>query len=339
MNFEHLWILSFLPFAILPWYVLPFKYLEVRNLPIIPIDPASKVLNFLVRFTASLSFIALLFGFANLRSSEKVIEKVGTGAEIVLLLDRSRSMDQPYGKVDPNRSLIINQQSLITKSIAARDVLTDFVKNRPLDFFGLINFSTRPIKIFPLTRKHNVIQQAISASTLGKSLAETDIAAVLTKGLNYFEDRPYTASRLIMLISDGGAQITPITRQKIKDDALRLRVSVYWIYLRGRGSPGIIDEEIQKLSGYGAIPEYFLNEYFKNIGVPYKVYEASDPDQLKLALDDVDKLQKLPTRFTEIVPPESYSNWAYIFSLVMLFPMVLISFFEVSQWSIPKEKY
>ena len=338
MDFERLWILLFLPISILPWYVLPFKSLVVRNLPIIPADSTSKFLDFFVRFTASLSIAALLFGFANPRSKESLVDKVGTGAEIVLLLDRSRSMDQQYGKVDPNRSLMLNLDSSSTKSVAARDVLSNFVKNRPSDFFGLINFSSRPIKVFPLTRKHDVIQKAIAASTLGRGLAETDIAAVLTKGLEYFENRPYTASRVVMLISDGGAQIDPITRQQIKDDAIRLRISVYWIYLRGKGSPGIIDEDIQKLEGYGAIPEYFLNKYFQDLGVPYKVYEASDPDQLKTALDDVDKLQKLPTRFTEIVPPQSFSNLAFLFSLLMLFPIFLTGFFEVSKWSILKEK-
>ena len=338
MNLEYSWILMFLPLSILPWYILPFKTLEVKNLPIIPADSTSKMLDFFIRFTASIGIASLLFGLSNPRSKQVIVEKVGTGAEIVLLLDRSRSMDQPYGKVDLNRSLMLNNDASITKSVAARDVLSNFVENRPTDFFGLINFSSRPIKVFPLTRKHDVIQEAIAASTLGRGLAETDIAAVLTKGLEYFEDRPYTASRVVMLISDGGAQIDPVTRQKIKEEAQRYRISVYWIYLKGKGSPGIIDENVQKLEGYGAIPEYFLNEYFKKLGVPYKVYEASDPDQLKLALEDVDKLQKLPTRFTQIVPPQSFSNIAYLISLIMLFPMVIAGFFEVSKWLILKEK-
>ena len=338
MNFEYLWVLFFLPILILPWYVLPFKTLEVRNLPIIPTDSTSKMLNLFIRITASIGIACLLLGLANPRSEQIVVEKVGTGAEIVLLLDRSRSMDQPYGKVDLNRSLMLNNDASITKSVAARDVLSNFVENRPSDFFGLINFSSRPIKVFPLTRKHAVIQEAIAASTLGRGLAETDIAAVLTKGLEYFEDRPYTASRVVMLISDGGAQIDPITRQQIMEDAQRLQISVYWIYLKGKGSPGIIDENVQKLEGYGAIPEYFLNEYFKKLGVPYKVYEASDPDQLKSALEDVDKLQKLPTRFTQIVPPQSFSSIAYFLSLIMLLPIVVAGFFEVLRWSITKEK-
>ena len=125
---------------------------------------------------------------------------------------------------------------------------------------------------------------------------------------------------------------------KIKENAKRLQVSVYWIYLRGRGSPGIVDSQLKDVEGVGAVPEYFLNRYFESLEVPYKVYEASDPEQLKLALEDVNKLQKFPTRFTEIIPPESHSNLAFLFSFIMLFPMFLMIFFEISKWSTTKEK-
>ena len=54
------------------------------------------------------------------------------------------------------------------------------------------------------------------------------------------------------------------------------------------------------------MPEFFLHKYFQSIGVPYKVYEASDNDQLKNALKEIDKLQKLPTRFQVITPPKSF---------------------------------
>ena len=47
-------------------------------------------------------------------------DSTGLGAEIVLLLDRSRSMDQPYGKVDFNRSLIINTKEMTTKKEAQK---------------------------------------------------------------------------------------------------------------------------------------------------------------------------------------------------------------------------
>ena len=337
MYFENLYFIFFLPICILPWLFLPLNSLIVRNLPILPDNKQSLLFELLIKLSLSLSLFFLLIGLSKPTVPETLAEKTGLGAEIVLLLDRSRSMDQPYGKVDPNRSLIINQRAVSTKSVAARDVLKDFVKNRPTDFFGLINFSSRPIKIFPLTQKHDAIQKAISSSTLGRSLAETDISAVLIDGLNYFQNRHYTASRVLMLISDGGALIDPITRVKIKELANKYRVSMYWIYLRGRGSPGIVNEDMNE-DAVGAVPEFFLNQYFKSLGVPYKVYEASDSEQLKMALEEIDKLQKMPTRFIETIPPKSFSHKAFILALILLTPFVFVALFEVSEWVNLKEK-
>ena len=50
--------------------------------------------------------------------------------------------------------------------------------------------------------------------------------------------------------------------------------------------------------------------------MPYKVYEASDNDQLKNALKEIDKLQKLPTRFQVITPPKSLSDTAFLWAFV-----------------------
>ena len=40
---------------------------------------------------------------------------------------------------------------MTTKKEAAKNVLSNFISNRPDDFFGLVNFSSRPIRLFPLT--------------------------------------------------------------------------------------------------------------------------------------------------------------------------------------------
>ena len=59
-----------------------------------------------------------------------------------------------------------------------------------------------------------------------------------------------------MLISDGGAQIDPRTRQEIAELSNRHQISIYWIYLRGRGSPGLTEDQIDS-AGSGAVPEFF----------------------------------------------------------------------------------
>ena len=335
--FESLWVFSLLPLAVLPWIKLPSTPIEVRNLPIVPIDRESNLIELMIRLTLTITIISCLFGLSRPYYGQRMTVSTGIGAEIVLLLDRSRSMDQPYGKVDFSRSLIINTREMTTKKEAAKNVLSNFISNRPDDFFGLVNFSSRPIRLFPLTRNHDSIQGAINASVYGKSLAETDIAAVLLEGLSFFSNRSYTASRVLMLISDGGAQIDPRTRQEIAELSNRYQISIYWIYLRGRGSPGLSEDQIDS-AGSGSVPEFFLHKYFQSIGVPYKVYEASDNDQLKNALKEIDKLQKLPTRFQVITPPKSLSDTAFLWAFVFFTPFLIFSMFEVTRWELQGEQ-
>ncbi|GIR48395.1 MAG: hypothetical protein CM15mP58_04920 [Burkholderiaceae bacterium] len=182
--FENLWVFSLLPLAVLPWLKLPSTPIEVRNLPIVPIDRESNLIELMVRLTLTMTIISCLFGLSGPYFFKGKIKRVGAK---LFVFDRSRSMDQPYGKVDFSRSLIINTREMTTKKEAAKNVLSNFISNRPDDFFGLINFSSRPIRLFPLTRNHDAIQGAINASVYGKSLAETDIAAVLLEGLSFFQ--------------------------------------------------------------------------------------------------------------------------------------------------------
>ena len=105
--FENLWVFSLLPLAVLPWLKLPSMPIEVRNLPIVPIDRESNLIELMVRLTLTMTIISCLFGLSGPYYGQRMTVSTGLGAEIVLLLDRSRSMDQPYGKVDFSRSLII----------------------------------------------------------------------------------------------------------------------------------------------------------------------------------------------------------------------------------------
>ena len=86
------------------------------------------------------------------------------------------------------------------------------------------------------------------------------------------------------------------------------------------------------------MPEFFLHKYFQSIGVPYKVYEASDNDQLKNALKEIDKLQKLPTRFQVITPPKSLSDMAFLWAFIFFTPFLIFSMFEVSRWKLQGEQ-
>lgn len=331
LTFDNPWLLLALPLALLPLLRTPIQSLPHPCLARVPDDALGALLSRILRIAAVAGIVALVLGMAGLSRGERIIERVGTGAEIVVMLDRSRSMDQGFGRTVGTEQLLMTQGE--SKNAAARRVLTEFVGSRPNDAIGLLNFSTRPIPVLPLTQRHDVVQSAIDATGLGRGLAETDIGQAMIQGLRFFEDRPYNGSRVLMLVSDGGAQLDEITQQKIIEGTRKHRVSLYWIYLRGRGSPGLKVETTEENGQRDAVPEYFLDRFFGEIGIPYRAYEAEDPDQLKAAISDIDRLQRLPTRTPEVVPKQALTGLTFGLALLLLLPVLVVSALQVTRWS------
>ena len=329
--FDNPWLLLALPLALLPLLRTPLQALPHPNLGLVPHDAAGDALSRVLRLAAVVGIVLLVLGLAGLSRGERVIERVGTGAEIVIMLDRSRSMDQGFGKLASGKQLLLHGGE--SKNAAARRVLREFVNGRPNDAIGLLDFSTRPIFVLPLTNRHEVVQSAIEATGLGRGLAETDIGLALIEGLRYFDERPFTGSRVLLLVSDGGAQLDEVTREKITASARKHRVSLYWIYMRGQGSPGLKVEFKDEQNQRDAVPEYFLDRFFTGLGVPYRAYEAEDPEELNKAISDIDRLQRLPTRSAEVVPRQSLAPWTFGSALLLLLPVLIVSALQVTRWS------
>ena len=126
-------------------------------------------------------------------------------------------------------------------SALARELLAKFVADRRNDKYGMLVFSTEPIQVLPLTDKTDIILAAIDAGNIGRGLSETNVGAGIIDAVGFFEGQPYTGSRVILLVSDGGARLGQATRIRIADMLRRYRVALYWVYIRSRNSPGIVD--------------------------------------------------------------------------------------------------
>jgi mxaC protein len=287
----------------------------------LPPDRASTWLKWLLRALGALAIGAIVAGLAGPYRAEYEVERVGKGAEIVLLLDRSRSMDERFvsaaaaGTPPPGTAAwyAYNQpdaRARITKGQAARQLLSEFAARRPDDRFAMTVFSTLPIRVLDFTSKPQAVQAAIGAGAIGRGLAETDIAAALLQGLSFFDQRAYTGSRILLLVSDGGDQIEPALRERITERLREQRVSLYWIYIRSARSASL-SAAAQATAGADAVPEIFLHRFFGATGAPYRAYEADSPEALQRAIDDVGRLENLPISYLDLVPRRDLSGPAY----------------------------
>lgn len=345
MSFDDPWLLWLLPLAVLPLLREPGGALVNAWVSLAPRDRTSSLIGWLLRVAGLLALATLVTGMAGPYWPEYEIERVGRGAEIVLLLDRSRSMDQGFaGRPPPNMKgtgpEVIDYymgrwpgRLTESKGKVARQLLSDFIDKRQDDRFGVIVFSALPIRVLEFTQKSGAVHAAIVAGDIGRGLSETNIGLALEEALSSFEERPYNGSRIVMLVSDGGDRLDPSTRARIAYLTRKHRVAIYWIYLRSANSPGLSLEKGEAPSNVDAVPEYALNSFFESLETSYRAYEASDPEALKQAIDSVDKLEKLPITYTDTMPRRDLS--AYMFGLAFACVLVLLaaSLVEVREWS------
>jgi len=323
------WFLALLPVVLLPWLLPRSQAMTYPWLALIPKDPLSGASDIALRVCASLGLALLVLAAAGPFRPAQQVERVGEGAQIVLLLDRSRSMDEPFGGQPYGNPLVTRGYD--SKGRVARRLLESFVTSRRHDMYGMVLFSTRPIVSLPLTDQPALVQAAIEAGNVGQGLAETEVGAGLLAALDFFAGRPYTGSRLIMLISDGGARLDLGTQTRVRNLLKKNQVALYWLYIRSRNSPGI------GASALGAdeatAPARALHEYFSSLETPYRAYDAENPDALARAIADVDRLQSLPIVYHETIPRRSLTRYCFAGGLVFTALLLLAQLLEVRRWS------
>lgn len=316
---ESPWLLAALPLALLPLLNKGMRECAHPALQALPGDPLSDVVAWSIRVGAMLAISALTLGMAGPYLGGQSVERIGLGAEIVLLLDRSSSMDNSFAGRAPDGAL--GEES---KSTAARRLLTDFIDRREHDLIGVAAYSTAPLFVMPMTENKRAIKAAIAA-TATPALAYTHVSKGLGMALSFFE-RPLAAgSRLIVLVSDGAAAIDPDSEQKLRQWFKEKQVRLYWLFLRTANSPGIDDDpEDPRDDNAQAMPERYLHRFFNSLRIPYRAYQVESPDEMRRAIADIGRLENLPIHYQERIPRQDLSGWCYL-AAALLLPLLLVA--------------
>jgi mxaC protein len=329
IGFEHRALLWLLPLVLLPWLPSARRpQAEYPALSMIAPDRLSRWIGRLLRACASVAIASLVIALAVPRSPETTVETVGRGAEIVVLLDRSLSMDQPFGK--PSNAVL--DLSGPSKAQVSQRLIGDFARQRADDLFGLVLFSTSALPVLPFTQDQDAIQGAIGATGTSRALADTDVGLGLLAAATYFDSRVYSGSRAVVLVSDGGAQLDPVMRARISDTYLRNRIALYWLYIRSRFGPGLSSADQADSPADDAIPERALHRFFRTLKTPYRVYEAEDADALQRAIADLGRLEGAPLQLRTLRASADQRGWPLAFALAATTVLVLFNLRTVRPW-------
>ena len=323
MAFSHPWLLWLLPLAILP---LVFQRAHSKNyswLEMLPADPLSDLIGWILKALAVLTLLFIVLGLSAPHTNQQQVERIGEGAQIGLVLDRSASMDDPFsgvvGTVGEN------------KSAAAARLITQFVQSRQNDLMGMVSFSNSAMHVLPLTENKLAMVAAVQA-TAGNALFQTNIGSGLTAGAELFEKVPDSGSRAVILLSDGAGRIGADAQQKIRDWYDRMHISLYWIVLRQPGGLSIFDTTYKADPDKALPAEIELYEFFKTMKTEFHAYEAEDPKTLQMAIDDINRKEKKPIKYMEKIPGKDLSNLCFLIAAGMIALLLGVKYFEVKTW-------
>jgi mxaC protein len=276
--------------AIAPLLKSALRASTVSSLDCAPQDGLSGFVDASLKFLGVVAPFASLLGAAGPFLPGEEIERVAEGAQIVMLIDRSGSMNETFAGRNPSGV----EES---KAAAAKRILRNFVDSRRHDLVGVAAFSTSPMLVTPLSDHPDATKAAIDAMDR-PGLDYTNIARGLALALSMFRASDADRSRAILLISDGAGVIDPKIQEDLRADFRNTNVNIYWLFLRTEGSRGIHDADGDAESPQAA-PERHLDLYFKSLGVPYRAFEAEGPKATEEALHQIDKLERRTMRYLE----------------------------------------
>lgn len=321
LAFAHSWVLPLLLLALLPLLRHGVREFSYPSLSWWPRDSLSLVVAFVLRALAALAAALLIAAAAGPYLDGGHVTRVGRGAQIVVVFDRSGSMSEAL-------AASFDEQAGESKIAAARRLLLDFMRQRKGDMFGMVAFGSSPIAVAPLSEDRAVAEAAVASAEV-RSFGFTKVGRALALALDYWRDRPFTGSRLVLLISDGGAEIGAEDRDALEDLFHARRASLVWIYTRGAREDSVIenvdeDSPAQSLS---------MHRFFTGLGVAYQVFEATDPQGMQRAIAEIGRLTNLPTRYEERLPRRDLAQALFTAALVLIALLIGARLYELRRWT------
>jgi mxaC protein len=136
LGFDTPMVLVLLPLALLPVIFAVQRPQGYPSLDAVESDALSRAVDVGLHFSGLIAIAALVAALAGIHLKGQTIERVGEGANVVLLLDRSSSMDDTFAGRPPG-------EGEASKSAAARRLLREFIARRPHDRFGVAHANVR----------------------------------------------------------------------------------------------------------------------------------------------------------------------------------------------------
>jgi Ca-activated chloride channel family protein len=266
----------------------------------------------------------LILALAGPRWPDRSTPISAEGISIVMLLDASGSMNEPFGDW---------QDEPINRLDAVKKVFRLFVEGgagpndeqlpgRPSDLIGLIAFAHRPDCVCPLTLSHSALLRLLDEEKLRPSgESDTNISDAIVLGLHRLQNAG-TRRKVMVLLSDGEHNVvnpqSEWTPRQAAQISANLRIPIYTIDAGG-DIPETTSEGVPGKKTLQAVAEITRGKYF----------EARDSATLVPVCREIDALERQEIQSHQ--HRDFYEAFAW-FGLASLTLIGLVNALELTVW-------
>jgi Ca-activated chloride channel homolog len=247
-------------FLIVPIFFLLLAYTQKKKDPVLVLPefdyfssiPKKGLLKFrkVILFTLFLTFfLFLVISAARPIKIEKYVDEQSR-RNIILCLDVSRSTEM--------QDFIVG--NFVSDRLSAiKQVVKDFVKERPLDRIGLVVFGSKAFLQVPLTTDRDIVLDFVSNLSPGMAGPGTAIGDGLGLSIKRIKELP-SKSKAIILVTDGASNSGGLNAIEAARIASALKIKIYTIGVGSKQSKDYDEKTLTTIANKTKAKFFFASD-------------------------------------------------------------------------------
>lgn len=242
-------------------------------------------------------------------------QKWTEGVDIVICMDVSESMEAT--DLTP------------TRFIAAKQVIREFIKNRPNDRIGIVVFGGEAILKSPLTRDFDFLMSQVEDIKMRELKQGTAIGMGLSNSIARLR-KTESKNKVIILLTDGDSNVGSINPVTASHLAAQEGIRIYSIGI-GESDRVVVpiyafDAEGRKTQLIAQVPSYLNPKLLEEIAqiTKAKSYMARDTNGLHKILQEIDSLEKTRIKVKPMAEKQERYFWPALFATLLLLSTVFL---------------
>jgi Ca-activated chloride channel family protein len=210
-----------------------------------------------------------------------------------------------------------------TRIIAAKQVIRQFINQRPNDRIGLVVFGGESVMKSPLTRDFDFLLTQVDEVKLRELKQGTAIGLGITNGISRLR-KSQSKNKILILLTDGDSNVGAVNPMTAAKMAAQEGIRIYTIGI-GKQDRVVVpiygfDSRGRKTHLVAQVPSYLNPKLLEEMSelTGGKSYMARDTGMLSRILQEIDKLEKTKVLLTAHTELEELFLYPALAALLLL---------------------